>query len=149
MKPIKRDIRLHGLSSEHHNALVLARALARQVDAGTVDESVALALAAEFEREIEPHFLVEDEVLLPALREAGEAELVERTEQDHVLLRRIAAEAAKGHTAELGLFAETLTEHVRFEERILFPRCEEVLSAEVLDEVARRSPKPQPGCRVK
>ena len=35
--------------------------------------------------------------------------------------------------------AERLREHVRFEERELFPRCEELVPGALLDEVARRT----------
>jgi hemerythrin-like domain-containing protein len=38
-------------------------------------------------------------------------------------------------------FGERLGDHVRFEERELFPACEATLSDDVLDEVARRVPR--------
>jgi len=141
---MKRDPRLQGLSSEHHQALVLARSLRGLVRAGRADATAARALAERFQRELEPHFRIEDEVLLPALREAGEGALAERTAADHAFLRGHAATAGTGSAAGLGAFAERLAEHVRFEESELFPRCEACLSAATLDEVARRAPKVAP-----
>lgn len=117
---MKRDARLQGLSSDHHRALVLARAL-RSGTAPALD-----ALRAE----LEPHFRIEEDVLLPALEAAGERALAERTRDDHTFLRSAPAGEA---------LAERLEAHVRFEERELFPRCEAVLDGAVLDEVARRS----------
>ena len=136
-----RDPRLHGLSSDHHHALVLARSVAAR--AGHADEvaEAAREVADRFDRELEPHFRLEEELLLPALARAGEHALVARTERDHAFLRETAAEARDGGTERLAAFAERLIEHVRFEERELFPRCEEILAPEVLDEVARRRPK--------
>ena len=78
---------------------------------------------------------------MPALERAGAEELVERTAEDHALLRGhlVAARAGDGRAALA--FAMRLSDHVRFEERELFPACEELLPSEVLDEVARRAPK--------
>lgn len=136
---MKRDARLRGLSSEHHRALVLARTLTTLIGEGRADEA-ARRLVEGFDRELEPHFRVEEELLLPALRDAGEPELVARTEADHAFMRAQASAARAGGDADALAFAERLTEHVRFEERELFPRCEATLPAAVLDAVARRSP---------
>ncbi len=138
---MKRDPRLVGLSSEHHHALVLARSLSRLVAGGGADAAAARHLAERFARELEPHFAVEEEVLLPALRAVGEEELVEKTLADHAFLRAQARAAGAGDPGGLGAFAERLTEHVRFEERVLFPCCEAKLPAAVHDEVWRRAPK--------
>jgi hemerythrin-like domain-containing protein len=136
---MKRDPRLCGLSSDHHHALVLARSLVERAVADTLDAEAARDLATRFEHEIEPHFRIEEEVLLPAIALAGGAEIVERIAEDHALLRARAAWAGGGRIDGLVTFAETLTEHVRFEERELFPFCETKLPASVLDEVARRT----------
>jgi hemerythrin-like domain-containing protein len=136
---MRRDPRLHGLSSDHHQGLVLARTLARHEGAWTVDDGAALA--RRFEAELEPHFRVEEEVLLPALRAAGAAELVDRTEADHVVLRAHVVAAARGDGGAARAFGERLHDHIRFEERELFPACEARLAGAVLDEVARRAPK--------
>lgn len=137
---MRRDARLRGLSSDHHGALVLARKLAALAASGRADAAEARALSARFSAELEPHFRVEDELLLPALRAAGEHALADRAAADHVLLRAEAAAAGAGRTGALARLAARLTEHVRFEERELFPRCQLALSAEVFDAVARRAP---------
>lgn len=138
---MRRDRRLSGLSSEHHQALVLARRLALLAAGGAARAEDARAVAERFAREIEPHFRVEEEVLLPALRRAGARSLVETVECDHCFLRDQAAAAAAGRRDGLADFAARLTAHVRFEERELFPACEARLPSAVLDEVWRRAPK--------
>ncbi|MCY1058707.1 hemerythrin domain-containing protein [Nannocystis sp. SCPEA4] len=135
---MKRDPRLRGLSSEHHHALVLARTVTALIDAGRADDA-ADHLVDRFERELEPHFRVEEALLLPALRGVGEVALVERTEADHASLRALALAARGGRRDGLVAFAERLTDHVRFEERELFPCCEARLPAAVLDAVGQRS----------
>lgn len=88
--------------------------------------------------------MVEEEVLLPALTEVGEDELVRRTIEDHEVLKAFMESVADGAIEPLAAFAERLTAHVRFEERILFPACEEKLADAVLEEAARRAPHPAP-----
>lgn len=136
---MKRDHRLHGLSSDHHHALVLARTLGDAEERWNSDDGAALG--ERFDAEIAPHFAVEEELLLPALREVGAAELVNRTMGDHDVLREQLSAARTGHGPSARAFGERLEEHVRFEERELFPACEALLPAEVLDAVLRRAPK--------
>ncbi len=97
-------------------------------------------MRARFEAELAPHFAVEEDLLLPALRAAGGEALAARTAADHEALRAhlAAAAASPGRLAE---FAEALRAHVRFEERELFAACE-ALPGETLEAVARRAPKP-------
>lgn len=137
---MKRDPRLRGLSSEHHHALVLARRVERAAAAWSLEHGAELR--SSFDRELAPHFAIEEELLLPALRAAAQAELCARVEQDHALLRRAADQAVAGDAAAARSFSAALSEHVRFEERELFPACEAHLSEDVLDEVSRRSPAP-------
>jgi hypothetical protein len=135
---MKRDPRLHRLSSDHHHALVLARSLVQPGQPWT--GAAAAALGARFDSEIEPHFRIEEELLLPALRDAGAIGLVERTIADHAFLRDQAA-AARAENAEAArAFGERLGRHVRFEERELFPACEQLLDDAVLDAVGAAHP---------
>jgi iron-sulfur cluster repair protein YtfE (RIC family) len=123
---MKRSDALVGLSREHHTALSLARRgrlAATSGDTGSVAEMAALALE-RFRTELGPHFAEEERWLLPALAEAGEAALVERTLAEHAELARLAENLAVPSAEGLLAFAEALGAHVRFEERELFPAAE-------------------------
>ena len=136
---MKRDARLRGLSSDHHHALVLARSLAENKRVWTQDDGADLG--RRFAGELEPHFRVEEDLLLPALRRTGAPALVDRTVEDHAFLRSRVEAARSGDGGAARAFAERLRDHVRFEERELFPACEERLPDDVLEEVARRAPQ--------
>jgi len=141
---MKRHRSLRLLSDDHHRALVLARRLRR--DSG--GEAARLAVLArevrqEFERQLEPHFRVEESWLLPALERKGEAGLVEQTLGDHRRLRALVRGRWSEETAhELGAL---LDKHVRFEERVLFPRAEVVLSESELASVRDAGVEPKTG----
>ena len=125
---MKRHPSLQPLSDDHHRALVLARRLRR--DSGGLDAAGLAALEREvrreFEGQLEPHFRIEESWLLPALERKAETLLVEQTLQDHSRVGTLVRGRWSGETArELG---ELLERHVRFEERVLFPRAEALLS---------------------
>lgn len=138
---MKRDVRLQALSSDHHHALALARRLLDLLAAGQAEASLAREVEACFAADLEPHFRIEEEVLLPGLRAAGAPALVQRTEADHEALRRAAAAISAGDLDQIAAFADRLLAHVRFEERELFPCCEACLDGEALEEASRRASK--------
>lgn len=119
---MKRHQTLQDLSREHHTALKLALAARRAATSGNPREILvsATACAEVFATHLEPHFVVEETKLLPAMLQAGEAALVERTLLEHATLRELVQRLAGADAAVLLSFADLLSAHVRFEERELF-----------------------------
>lgn len=134
---MKRDARLRRLSSEHHHALVLSRALIDRGGAWTPQDGAAFL--ERFTAEIEPHFQIEERLLLPALRGTA-PDLVARTESDHAWIRAALPAVQLGDGHEARALGQRLADHVRFEERILFPAAELALTEEQLDELGRAYP---------
>jgi hypothetical protein len=137
---MQRDPRLRPLSSDHHHALVLARRASRAGErCGPTDpETMWRELVELFASELEPHFALEERLLLPALEEAGEVELVARARADHAALRACIGAAEAGDVcARLRTFGSLLTDHVRFEERRLLEVAQQRLSPGALDAIAR------------
>lgn len=96
-------------------------------------------LANRFRDELEPHFQIEERWLLPGLEAAGARDLVTQTREDHAFLRATVQAAQSGDREAMIAFAERLQEHVRFEERTLFPACETQLPEELLEAMERGS----------
>lgn len=137
---MKRDPHLMDLSRDHHHALVLAREAMTAAEKGS-DEDVARAweaVAVGFETDLDPHFKVEERYLLPPMEAVGERAMAERTGEEHARLRALPTDEGDSRD-RLRRFGELLRDHVRFEENELFPRAEEVLTAEALVEVAEAS----------
>jgi len=119
---------LQRLSDDHHQALVLARRVRRGSSAASEADFDALAQEAKrrFEAELEPHFSVEEKRLFPVLATRGESQLTLRAVEDHTELRRLVRDTWSRQSAlRIG---ELLDQHIRFEERSLFPRAEALLS---------------------
>jgi hypothetical protein len=142
---MKRDPRLHGLTSDHHHALVLARRLQEAAAQGALDADLSAEVRRRYDDELGPHFAIEEEELLPALALAGRTDLVERTLREHGALRAHLAAAESGDRSRLAEFGKLLEAHVRFEERDLFTACEALAGPEVLARVVRRAPKGKGG----
>ena len=123
---MKRHAALVGLSQDHHHGLILAR---RCISEQTTWEHVR----ATFAEELEPHFAIEEKLLLPAM---GDDPLVERTLADHAQLRQRLRDEG-----ELPEFGRLLQEHIRFEERELFERAQDVMSESQLDSLLAAWPK--------
>jgi hemerythrin-like domain-containing protein len=136
--PVRRDARLQGLSSDHHRALVLARRSARAAGHGNAAASVWREIQTALKGDLGRHFEIEERVLLPALRALGEVDLVEKTLADHIAIRASVGEE-RDVRGSLARFAALLTEHVRFEERVVFEVAQTRLPAGVLDEIAAAS----------
>jgi hemerythrin-like domain-containing protein len=129
---MKRDPALAGLSREHQEALVLARRAASP-DPGAEDAArLVEQLLRRWDAQFEPHFAVEERVLLPALAEAGANEAVHEAQRQHDALRALTARVRAGDHAALPAWGAAMRDHVRFEERELFPLAERVLDLERL-----------------
>jgi len=126
---MKRIPALQPLSREHHTALTLAKACERAAqsrDEERVGKTCQRVLQA-FSDELEPHFQIEEQSLLPLLRSAGNTALEQRTLEDHRQLRALLSGLRRNDIETLGSFGKLLTEHVRFEERELFPAPEHLM----------------------
>ena len=126
---MRRHPALQSLSRDHHQALVIAQRL-RRADDECVGEAQAAFL--DFWRtECVAHFRAEEEVLLPRLAAAGGADstAVARVLVDHaeIRLRAFRLQGGAVSAAVLKELGELLAEHVRLEERDLFPAIEELL----------------------
>lgn len=137
---MNREVRLRGLSSDHHRSLVLVRHIREALKRGGSEIELCAHVAGHYDAELEPHFRAEEELLLPELTSGANRELAERTLSEHHLLRSQIASGIAGDLDALRALADTLEAHVRFEERELYPACEVAVPQGVLAQLAERVP---------
>lgn len=132
---MKRDPALVGLSHDHHRALVTAQMLRRATNVTGAD---ALAAFATFWVAGERHFEIEEQVLLPAFAPYGKPDepLIHGMLADHVELRGRARQVLGSHgpvdVDALRVLGKRFVEHVRLEERRIFPLIEAAMPPEAL-----------------
>jgi len=149
IEDVKRSRHLKPLSSEHHQALLVAFQLKKGL-AGHSESAGAprdlpglVALARRFEEQVfRTHARAEEDALGKHLPEPE----LRRLSAEHAQLSRLVEQARTAGAAEqraaLGAFAELLERHVRWEERELFPFAEghvdEPTLAAIGQEIERR-----------
>jgi hemerythrin-like domain-containing protein len=132
---VKRSKALQSLSCDHHQALRVAQQLRRADDVDRATKAFFDFWASEGQ----PHFQVEEEVLLPRWAALGDLDddAAMRLLREHLCIRagalRLQLSPSLDRLKELG---EQLAAHVRFEERELFPLLESDLSEEQLQALA-------------
>jgi quercetin dioxygenase-like cupin family protein len=142
---MRRHRALIPLSHDHHEALVAARRLRRGAD-GPEPADAVTAFLAFFASSAVPHFREEEESLFPLVADAVEArEPIMQALLEHQRLHAAAADVAEivaggnveaAPAAQMRELATLLEDHVRFEERRLFPLIESLLPEERLTALA-------------
>lgn len=129
---MKRAEALRPLSREHLTALLVAKEL-READ--DLDEATQVFLGF-WQDDGQRHFRVEEEVLLPTWAAHAEFDRsgVSRMLDEHLAIRREALLLGSGKLSleEVRKLGVLLHDHVRFEERRLFPIVEDALDDENL-----------------
>jgi hemerythrin-like domain-containing protein len=133
---MKRTEALRPLSRDHLKSLLAAKRLRNATDAAQAGRDFL-----EFwKTEGQHHFRVEEEVLLPgwALHCPVDRVAVARMLEEHLAIRRgaLRAGAKEASLEELRDLGRLLDDHVRFEERELFPMVERALAPEDLGRLA-------------
>jgi len=130
VKPLKRSEQLTPLSREHHDALLFIWKIKKGLKNHTPINIIIDYIRWFWENNLQNHFELEEKLLLPPLPTNDEFAM--RLEQEHRTLRHFIDEMDEN---SIGVFADTLDAHIRFEERQLFPHLEKQLSVDQLNEI--------------
>ena len=134
---------LNPLSRDHHQALAIALKLARS-DADTAAD-VQDAFLRYWLSHGREHLRAEDDTILPTFAEHTDPRhpLIARVLLDHLLIRRYAARIERKPEEPIWALRELgalLSDHVRLEERELFPLVEDRVPPDELARLAEALP---------
>jgi len=137
---MKRHSAIIPLSHDHHHALILAQALKKNapktgLGSKSPEEKVKAAVNS-YNTELVPHFNHEEVLLFPlALGKDEELDkMINDIIEEHDKIRNTIETLSEGNLEEnLDAFGKLLENHVRTEERKLFPKIEEVVGEEGLN----------------
>lgn len=126
------------LSWEHHYGLVLAQRIRLGLKKKTDPATMASYILRFWIQYIRPHFEIEETLLLPEMK--GDDPVILRLKEEHSEIRSLIDSIQKGEQAEglpelLQSFADKLTIHIRYEEKVVFPLAEETISEEILQRI--------------
>ena len=137
-KPIKRNENILKLSKEHHFSLLfcwkIRQGLKTRIEPGRIIEYVKY-----FHKNfLQPHFTEEEDILFVLLNNKPVTKAIEQHKQINDLLSHLSDNTKDNANAQLARLADMVDDHVRYEERELFPHMEKALSKEQLESVGKQ-----------
>ena len=135
---MKRDQNLVTLSWEHHDGLVVAFRLQQGLKKNLAIEDLTRYILFTWEEVLQRHFWQEEQVIQPRLTDKrdGRAAL-DRMMNDHDRFRKLIAALKEdpSESEQVTAFIDMLNNHIRFEERELFPLLEKRCRPEELSKI--------------
>lgn len=145
LKPIKRSDQLAPFSREHHDGLVFASRIRQGLKKNAPLQSIADYVNWFWENHLLQHFRKEEELLMPKMPRYDE--LMKRMTEEHEEIEaRIHINKNIADETNLGEIADRINEHIRFEERSLFPHIEKHLLKSDLDAIFDELEEAAPAC---
>jgi len=132
LKPIKRSKQLTPLSKDHHDGLLFAWKIRQGLKNGADIKVIGEYVQWFWKNHLQEHFIEEEQILAPHL--PAENELLQRMIDEHHEIE------AMVHITEnipdeslLAKVAQSIDDHIRFEERELFLYAEQLIPEKELN----------------
>jgi hemerythrin-like domain-containing protein len=146
---MKRNINLQPLSRQHHNALMAVLLLKKGVAKTADTEVMKDFILSIWNEELKEHFVIEEKIFFSHHRNKALTSLIEQMNKEHQAIKEmIGGFLSSSATLQLiAQFYQILEQHIRFEERVLFPAVEKVVDDDALNEMGKQfSLLPQNSC---
>lgn len=130
--PIKRSRQLSPLSRDHHQGLLLGWKIRQGIKNGTDKNIIAGYVKWFWINDLEEHFRQEEEILAPYLK--GN-DMIRRMFEEHERIKTMIHDDQLVNEDSLNQLATMVNDHIRFEERELFPLAEKMIREEDLDRI--------------
>jgi hemerythrin-like domain-containing protein len=116
---------------------VAAQRLERGDSAYREMADVAASIVALWDRELADHFAVEEEIVFARSYSDRTTGMIARVLREHRHIRSLVEMCGNGNCGEATAreLGKLLKEHIRFEERQLFPAIQEELTSETLQQI--------------
>ena len=133
-KPQKRHKALQPLSRQHHHGLLLSWKIRSGFSKNISPERMRVYANWFFETHLIPHFNLEETHIFNILEKDNK--LTKQAMVDHRRLKRLFSET-EDDAKTLSKIEEELEQHIRFEERILFPEIQKVATQAQLEYIEK------------
>ena len=133
IKPIKRNVNIVKLSRDHHASLLFCWKIRQGIKYHIEFDRIINYVEYFWNNHLQEHFKEEEKFLFKTFIDENVERAIDEHQKIKELIRRLPTEIADKRNELLSELAETVNQHVRFEERILFPHLEKKLSGEQLE----------------
>lgn len=132
IKPIKRSKQLTPLSKDHHDGLLFAWKIKQGLKNGADIKLIAKYVQWFWKNHLQEHFREEEQILAPHLPEDNEL-LKQMIDEHHGIESMVHINENIADEILLLNLAQAIDEHIRFEERQLFPYAEKAIPEKELN----------------
>jgi hemerythrin-like domain-containing protein len=138
--PIKRNSNIVELSRDHHFGLLFCWKIKEGIKLNIDESRINNYINFFWDSHLEKHFLEEEDLLFKKIQD----DLCQKAMNEHQIIKnkisllKIKSEQAQHHYLEL---ITLINQHIRFEERVLFPHLEMILSEEELNKIGENLKK--------
>ena len=132
IKPIKRSKQLTPLSKDHHDGLLFAWKIKQGLKNGADIKLIAEYVQWFWKNHLQEHFREEEQILAPHLPEDNEL-LKQMIDEHHGIESMVHINENIADEILLLNLAQAIDEHIRFEERQLFPYAEKAIPEKELN----------------
>jgi len=132
IKPIKRSKQLTPLSKDHHDGLLFAWKIKQGLKNGADIKLIAKYVQWFWKNHLQEHFREEEQILAPHLPEDNKL-LKQMIDEHHGIESMVHINENIADEILLLNLAQAIDEHIRFEERQLFPYAEKAIPEKELN----------------
>ena len=137
-KPISRNEHIKKLSREHHFSLLFCWKIRQGLKMKVAMERISKYVQYFWQQHLQPHFREEENIFFAPIKDR----LVQRAVNEHKYIKQqiedLANYSGNNERKSLEKIADMVYEHVRYEERDLFPHLERKLSKEQLANIGEQ-----------
>ena len=139
--PINRSEHIKRLSKEHHFSLLFCWKIRQGLKTNVAVERMRKYVQYFWQQHLQPHFREEEKIFFAPIKDR----LVQRAINEHKYIKQqiedLANYSKNNERKSLAKIADMVYEHVRYEERDLFPHLERKLSKEQLENIGEQIEK--------
>ncbi len=147
IKPVKRNKEIVRFSKDHHFSLLFCWKIKQGAKLGVPAERMIKYVQYFRQYHLQPHFFEEETILFSPVNDAWVQRALDEHQQIQHQSEVVEKSTGKDAVNELLHLAKLVEEHIRYEERELFPHLEKVLAHEQLVEIGKKTdalPSPLP-----
>lgn len=134
-KPIKRNENLVKLSKDHHVGLLFCWKLRQGVKYHIETDRMIKYVKYFWAHHFSGHFKEEEEILFAPIKDKEVQKAMADHQKIKIFVDKISVSGMENEGDVLLEFADTVDEHIRFEERVLFPHLQEKLSVKQIKKI--------------
>ena len=137
-KPLKRNENLLKLSRDHHAGLLFYWKIRQGVKYHIETDRMVKYVKYFWDHHLAWHFKEEEEFLFPTLHDAEVQKALDDHQKIKTFVDKVQVSGMESEDDVLLEFADTVDDHIRYEERVLFPHLQEQLSDEQLETIGEQ-----------